>query len=222
MEEPKASEATPQPTTPHIQTQTQIPSSTTSKKRPLDSDAHSNYFKIRAVIRDLRPHFIKVLQTPDYKNCKASEEIRELGCASADLHLARTLVPFDDTMSKISCSIRLELKVVIKLYDNMKADAVSLGKSKKMQDGQNMDQKTQQEQVKSSEQLEKPFARPSEIKLTPPVPGLQKLQAEDSQIHGTYVVGGSAFGWNFITFSGKEPVYYGRTKEQFRSAKVTE
>lgn len=32
----------------------------TTKKRPLDYDSNSNYFKIRAVIRDLRPHFIQV------------------------------------------------------------------------------------------------------------------------------------------------------------------
>jgi len=104
----------------------------------------------------------------------------------------------------------------------MKADAISLGKSKSVQDGQNTDHK-QPQHMKSAEQsqVEKAFARPSEIKLTPPVPGLQKLQSEDGQTQGTYVVGGSAFGWNFITFSGKEPVYYGRTKEQFRSGKVS-
>lgn len=37
------------------------PAPPTTKKRPLeDSNAHSNYFKIRAVIRDLRPHFLEV------------------------------------------------------------------------------------------------------------------------------------------------------------------
>lgn len=68
MEEPKAPEAAPQlsnppPTTPLTQTQTPLPptTTTTTKKRPLDSDSNSNYFKIRAVIRDLRPHFIQVL-----------------------------------------------------------------------------------------------------------------------------------------------------------------
>ncbi|KAG4922424.1 hypothetical protein AAZX31_18G213000 [Glycine max] len=177
------------------------PAPPTTKKRPLeDSNAHSNYFKIRAVIRDLRPHFLEVLRTPDYKNCKASHEIQE------------------------------QLKIVVKLYENMKADAASLAKSKNVQDGQmkagqNMDQKTlkeQQPQHGKQSQVEKSFARPSEIKLTPPAPGFQKQLVEETQTQGTYVVGGSAFGWNFITFSGKEPVYYGRTKEQFRSAKVTE
>lgn len=35
---------------------------------------------------------------------------------------------------------------------------------------------------------------------------------------GSYVVGGSAFGWNFVTFQGSKSVYYGRTKESFRAA----
>ncbi|RDX62874.1 hypothetical protein CR513_58752, partial [Mucuna pruriens] len=159
----------------------------TTKKRPVDSNAQSNYFKIRAVIRDLRPHFLQVLRTPDYKNCKASHEIQE------------------------------QLKIVIKLYNNMKADAVSFAKSKNVEDGQK-EEKAQH--VKSPEQIqvEKAFARPSEVKLTPPLPALQKQLVEDGPAaQGTYVVGGSAFGWNFITFSGKESVYYGRTKEQFRS-----
>ncbi|KAF1858855.1 hypothetical protein Lal_00045166 [Lupinus albus] len=123
-------------------------------------------------------HLRLVVQTPDYQNCKASQEIQE------------------------------QLKILMSLYDNLKADVVSLGKSKNMQDGQNLDQHP--EHVKSPEQLqvEKAFARSSEIK---------KLQTEDYQTHGTYVVGGSAFGWNFITFSGNKPVYYGRTKEQFRA-----
>jgi len=76
--------------------------------------------------------------------------------------------------------------------------------------GQNIDQKTLKEQQ----------SRQSEIKLTPPVPGFQKQPVEDG-LPGTYVVGGSAFGWNFITFSGKEPVYCGRSKEEFRIGKVS-
>ncbi|KAK7295066.1 hypothetical protein RJT34_17969 [Clitoria ternatea] len=176
---------------------TEAPLPPTSKKRPLDYDANSNYFKIRAVVRDLRPHFLQVLRIPDYKNCKASHEIRE------------------------------QLKIMIKLYENMKAEAVSLGKSKNVQDGQNMDHKALQGQqpqhVKSPEQgqVERTFVRQFETK-PPPVPGLQKLLPEDGLTQGTYVVGGSAFGWNFITYSGQEPVYYGRTKEQFRSGKAAE
>lgn len=194
MEEPKAPEPAPQSSNPPPTTAPQTLPPTT-KKRPLEhADSlfqNSNYVKIRTVVRDLRPLFIEVLQTPDYQNCKASHEIRE------------------------------QLKILMKLYDNLKADVVSLGKCKNMQDGQSLDHKTLQEQqpqhLKSPEQLqvERAFARSSEIKPTPSVSGLQKPQTEDCQALGTYVVGGSAFGWNFITYSGNEPVYYGRTKEQY-------
>ncbi|QHN91800.1 uncharacterized protein DS421_17g578070 [Arachis hypogaea] len=205
MEEPKAPETSPSPSSaasssappttqssqlplpspPPTTRGAAIPSST--KKRPLESDSFSNYYKIRALIPDLRPHFIQVLRTPDYKSSKESREIRE------------------------------QLKIVVKLYDDMKAEAVSLAKYK--QDGQNLDHKTQQEQqpqhMKSPEQIqvEKSFTSraSSEIKVT-------ALAEEGGQ--GTYVVGGSPFGWTFITFSGEEAIYYGRTKEQFRSTQV--
>ncbi|XP_020977411.1 uncharacterized protein LOC107634996 isoform X2 [Arachis ipaensis] len=190
MEEPKAPETSPSPSSaaassaptttqssqlpppspPPTTTTTSgaaIPSST--KKRPLESDSYSNYYKIRALIRDLRPHFIQVIRTPDYKNSKESREIRE------------------------------QLKIVVKLYDDMKVEAVSLAKYK--QDGQTQ-QEQQPQHMKSPEQIQ--------VEIT--------ALAEEGQ--GTYVVGGSAFGWNFITFSGKEAVYYGRTKEQFRSTQV--
>ncbi|XP_047155288.1 uncharacterized protein LOC124826498, partial [Vigna umbellata] len=115
---------------------------------------------------------LKVIRTPDYKNCKAAREIQE------------------------------KLKIVSRLCDSMKDDQSKAG--------QNIDQKTPKEQQ----------SRPSEIKLTPPVPGFQQQPVEDG-LPGTYVVGGSAFGWNFITFSGKDPVYCGRSKEEFRTGKAS-
>lgn len=63
MEQPKAHVAVA-PSKHTFQTQTQTP---TSKKRPFDSlsNSNSNYFKIRALIRDLRPLFIQVhIPTP--------------------------------------------------------------------------------------------------------------------------------------------------------------
>lgn len=45
---------------------------------------------------------------------------------------------------------------------------------------------------------------------------LEKQRVNDGHSSGAYIVGGSAFGWNFITFMGNEPVYYGVTKEAYR------
>lgn len=44
-----------------------------------------------------------------------------------------------------------------------------------------------------------------------------KKPVVSSQLPGSYIVGGSVFGWNFITFSGSKPVYYGVTKEAYRN-----
>ncbi|WCJ36659.1 hypothetical protein M5689_017846 [Euphorbia peplus] len=48
-----------------------------------------------------------------------------------------------------------------------------------------------------------------------------KIKVEDSQPRDSYIVSGSVFGWNFITFRGGAPVYYGVTKESFRILKAS-
>ncbi|CAN6711076.1 unnamed protein product [Malus baccata var. baccata] len=58
------------------------------------------------------------------------------------------------------------------------------------------------------------FGKPSENKFPSGIAS-EKQRAEDSQTQGTYIVGVSAFGWNFIRFVGEEPVFYGITKESF-------
>lgn len=45
----------------------------------------------------------------------------------------------------------------------------------------------------------------------------KKKPTASSRLEGSYVVGGSVSGWNFITFGGARPVYYGVKKESFRS-----
>ncbi|XWS61169.1 hypothetical protein CRYUN_Cryun07bG0102700 [Craigia yunnanensis] len=42
----------------------------------------------------------------------------------------------------------------------------------------------------------------------------------DDQFRGSYIVGGSVFGSNFITYGGSKPVYYGLTKESYLSKQV--
>ncbi|CAM8974353.1 hypothetical protein QQ045_030174 [Rhodiola kirilowii] len=56
--------------------------------------------------------------------------------------------------------------------------------------------------------------------MMPPTRLPGKPHSEDFRIPGTYVVGGSAFGWNFITFPGNQAVYYGMTKEAFRATQA--
>ena len=53
----------------------------------------------------------------------------------------------------------------------------------------------------------------------PPTVALKKQLQEDGLSLGTYIVGGSAFDWNFITYLGNKAAYYGLTKEEFRAKK---
>ncbi|KAF3432980.1 hypothetical protein FNV43_RR24082 [Rhamnella rubrinervis] len=50
----------------------------------------------------------------------------------------------------------------------------------------------------------------------------KKRMCIDAGIQGSYIVGGSVLGLNFITFRGSNPVYYGLTKESYRSSHKNE
>lgn len=104
----------------------------------------------------------------------------------------------------IVCGIYAEVKLLMELYKQMTPEALSAPRFNNEPEGQ----------LSSG--------APSKHELPSGVSG-QNQQAEDGQNKETYVVGGSAFGWNFITFSSMEPVYYGMTKESFRTqaAKLT-
>ncbi|KAK3010361.1 hypothetical protein RJ639_010640 [Escallonia herrerae] len=160
------------------------------KKRPLDSNVvdiqESKYFKMRAVLIDLRPHFIEVLRTPDFQNCKAACEIRE------------------------------NMKLMMDLYKEMTAETITRQNEPQ---GQALPGDVQDGQ-KSHEQHQdlEPAEQPPPDRMSGHMP--EKQGSEDDPSKGTYIVGGSAFGWNFITFPGDKAVYYGRTRETFRSANV--
>lgn len=159
------------------------PSRPSTKKRPFDSIAdlqNSPYYKMRATVRDLRPHILEVLRTPDFRNCKAAEEIRQ------------------------------KMKIVMDLYKEMTAE-ISTHKR------QNVSGETQDGSGKPPN--ERVFTRQPENKPRFSASISQNQKTEDSRPEGTFIVGGSAFGWNFVTFPGSDKsTYYGRTKESFRSA----
>ncbi|KAL3829653.1 hypothetical protein ACJIZ3_018455 [Penstemon smallii] len=141
---------------------------TESRKRPLELNIQdSPYYKMRALLKDLRPHIIEVLKTPDFRNCKAADDIRE------------------------------GMKVLMELYKEM-TEATRLEKCNNNIPGYSYTDNHEQD-------------------MNPAESSLQDVVfAHCAQ--GTYIVGGSAFGWNFITFHGTNAVYYGRTKEAFRAS----
>lgn len=89
----------------------------------------------------------------------------------------------------------------MELYKQMTAETVSVKKF--VTEGQ-----PPQDGIISKPSENKPFQFDS----------VSKQQPVDGD--GSCIIGGSAFGWNFITFSGSQPVYYGVTKESFRHSQV--
>ena len=116
------------------------------------------------------------------------------------------------------------MKLLMDLYKEITAETIFIAKCKNMPEGPLSSEiqdgpkpKEHQQDIKPVEQppaAERPFVKASEEK--PVLLG----NLSGKPIQGTYIVGGSAFGWNFITFPGNKAVYYGRTKEMFRSASV--
>ncbi|KAL8495267.1 hypothetical protein ACS0TY_019424 [Phlomoides rotata] len=138
-----------------------------SRKRSLEQSIQdSPYFKMRVLVRDLRPHFIEVLKTPDFRNCQAADEIRQ------------------------------GMNQLMELYREWTSQSVKLAKCSNGDVSNGRKPAEHQQNVKDDV-------------VSVPLP--------DNLVKGTYIVGGSAFGWNFITFHGNAPVYYGITKEAFRA-----
>ncbi|EPS59210.1 hypothetical protein M569_15599, partial [Genlisea aurea] len=156
------------------------------RKRTRDDSSlqDSLIYKMRSTVGDLRPHFIEVvLKTPDFRNCKAADSIRE------------------------------GMKLLIDLYKQAAAadhqPAAVLEKCSSSTGGDDDDvlsngQKHQHQQ----EAAMKPDGGEDDV-----------VSAAGGNQGSCCCVGGSAFGWNFITFVGSsEAVYYGRKKEEFRAA----
>ncbi|KAI9162600.1 hypothetical protein LWI28_028857 [Acer negundo] len=180
MEEPKSKE----PTTAHLPATVPLPQNPVPKPQPNKrklADAHfhnSAYFKIRALTRQLRPHFIQVLQTPDFRNCKAAHEIRTQMKLMVDLY-KQMIAETDQHESFVSAHRPLT-------GDNLLGKHLSGGHRDGKKSG------------------------------TPqPKPTLEESLEEKRE---SYIIGGSVSGWNFITFLGSKPVYYGVTKESIRSS----
>ncbi|CAH1416357.1 unnamed protein product [Lactuca virosa] len=164
------------------------------KKRPSDCNVNiqdSTYFKIRAVLKDLRPHFLEVLRTPDFQTSKAAHEITQ------------------------------QMKVLMKLYKDMTTDTITMEKCKNGIDGVHDQKKPPPPEVKPAEPPQPPPVEKEKVvtrKASEELPTANKHHPEEVT-PGSYIVGGSAFGWNFVTFlGGKLAAYYGRTKEDFRAA----
>ncbi|KAF5181258.1 T1N6.14 protein, partial [Thalictrum thalictroides] len=148
------------------------------KRKAVDNvdNPNANYFKLRALVRDLRPHFIEVLRTPDFRTSKAAHEIRK------------------------------KMKRVMDVCKKMTIETASIEMSKKPYESETVSVEDQ-EVTENSAEL--------------PLSGNDSEKLEDGQIQGSYVVGGSNLGWNFIMYPSNKPVYYGVSKESRQNSMKT-
>ncbi|XP_020540638.1 uncharacterized protein LOC105648463 isoform X2 [Jatropha curcas] len=187
----------------------------------------SSYFKLRALVRQLRPQFIQW--------CCVARDVWMLRLKEAPLHLLiqdakfsmasilRILQTPDFKNSKAAHELRIQMNLVMDLYKRMitmEADTVKkIGLEHQPLSGQNVPGKQswnrhQDEKVPELHQFRQPSDRSAKKK--PPKYLKSKIKRDDVHDRNSYIVGGSVFGWNFVTFGGSKPVYYGVTKESFR------
>ncbi|CAH8336796.1 unnamed protein product [Eruca vesicaria subsp. sativa] len=139
--------------------------SSRGRKRGLEGKIkieNSNYYKIRLLVKDLRPHVLEVLRTPDFRNCKAAIEIQD------------------------------KMKLLLQLYQEM------IGQTPKREKTTNTTHSSL-----------------SNGKAVTPTPEPSTVNKHNSLGDDT-IVGGSAFGWNFVTYGGTKAVYCGLSKEEYR------
>ncbi|XVF50833.1 hypothetical protein PTKIN_Ptkin04bG0135300 [Pterospermum kingtungense] len=168
------------------------------KRSVLDNeDLQNSYFRIHALVRQLRPHFMQVLQIPDFRNCKAGHEILK------------------------------NMKLILDLYKQMIGETdppVNLVTKRQTLSGEyifgeqapeRFQERKEAELLKTEDCVEKS----TDIKH--PMPSSSSdLKLNDDKFRGSYIVGGSVIGSNFITYGGSKPVYYGLTKESYLSKKM--
>ncbi|KAH7691736.1 hypothetical protein IHE45_01G018200 [Dioscorea alata] len=175
MEEPKP----PPPAPPHSESR---------KRKALDAGdfQHSGYFKIRAIVKELRPFFIQLFEATDFRNCEAA------------------------------CEIRRRMKVMIELTKQLRTDTPSPPNPKKQEQtftGVKTEHYLGELQVEQKNvQVPKASEFNPHANISDEVKKSNESGKEQDGLQGTFVVGGSPIGWNFVVFPGSVPVYYGRTK----------
>lgn len=159
------------------------------RRKQCDVDIrNSSYFKILHLVQQLRPHFIEVLQTPDFHHCKPSYEIRK------------------------------RMKLVMDLYKHTQVEGNPIGNYESKSASQILpgEKKLEKERLDGLLQSNSVLKKLPEKEL-PPEPLRSGENFNKGRPKGSYIVGGSVSGWNFITFAHRNPpVYYGVTKESYR------
>lgn len=191
-----------------------------SKKRKHVGFRDSEYVKVRALVKELRPFFMEVLHAPDFKNSKAAYEIQKR---------MKTMLELTKQLNETTSTLKPN-----KVHEQPLHGAVlEQNEDKKMEVEKQTTQPQPQPPPQSQPQPQpqpQPHPQPSETvsasgnsemvtkqKVESKV--MEKLRTEVSR--GTFVVGGSPVGWNFLLYPGTKLAYYGRTKESVLASRAS-
>ncbi|WOL07373.1 hypothetical protein Cni_G16114 [Canna indica] len=181
-----------------------------SNKRKADADEfrNSDYFKLRLLVKNLRPLFVEVLRAPDFPSSNVVHDIQNHMKTMCEL--AKKIR--GDVASSENCEKPSKVESSSKVKNeepltNLLESAKPKAEPEVCHTSTVTENKTKSEQVTSTVNVQD-TASPeiaTEVK--------EKAKQLDEAFQGTYVIGGSKLGWNFLVYPGNEPVYYGVTKE---------
>ncbi|XP_062226385.1 uncharacterized protein LOC133924735 [Phragmites australis] len=187
------------------------------KKRKLEEVGfhHSPYHTIRATVANLRRRFLQVCQATDSQKkdavleiLKEIKDVMELS-KKTRLDLSSVAEPVKPLVKPIARAPKDKPAGTIPSAEKSQVPPISLASSFVHNisgdvpfEPDNSDTAAQRLTVETKKE-----ARPSEIIDFTKDPG--KL------LQGSYVIGGSPIGWNFLMWPGSKSVYYGLTKAEW-------
>uniref|UniRef100_A0A0E0KTR7 Uncharacterized protein n=1 Tax=Oryza punctata TaxID=4537 RepID=A0A0E0KTR7_ORYPU len=175
------------------------------KKRKLEEVGfqHSPYYNIRAAVANLRGRFLQLCKGTDTQKKDAVLEI-----------LKEIKVPME-----LSKKMRLDLSTA--------AGPVKLTVEPTAGDARNMPagkiQPGEKNQVRPEDQAasfmhssgDKVPLNPVEIKHDAKPSVIDSTKKSGQRLQGSYIVGGSPIGWNFLVWPGSSARYYGLTRSEW-------
>ncbi|KAI0510003.1 hypothetical protein KFK09_010603 [Dendrobium nobile] len=168
------------------------------RKRKLDHDGFrmSKYFKICSIVKEMRPFFVEVSRTPNFRDGKVSHEIqirmKSLIELTKQLRTETSIAKCCETPAKEPLSVVVKEENIEKHPEGHKQ---ALPPPLPGEDP-----------AASVNAIENGIREKNE--------GLEELQnINEREFTEPFLVGASPIGWNFLVYPGKKPVFYGISKE---------
>ncbi|XP_062183775.1 putative proline-rich receptor-like protein kinase PERK11 [Phragmites australis] len=189
------------------------------KKRKLEEVGfhHSPYYKIRATVVNLRARFLQVCQASDPQKKDAAleilKEIKDVMELSKKMRLdlssaAEPVKPFVKPAARASKDTPAGK---IPSAEKNQVHPISLAGNIVHNTGGNAPLKPD-----NSEAAAPRLVLPVEIKKEArPSKVTNYTKQQGKLLQGSYVIGGSPIGWNFLMWPGSKAIYYGLTKAEW-------